>query len=30
MPLPFALSLWFHVMWGAAMPAVSETLALPE
>ena len=30
MPLPFALQLWFHVMWGAAMPAVPEAPALPE
>ncbi len=30
MPLPFAISLWFHVMWGASMPTAPETPALPE
>ncbi len=30
MPLPFALSLWFHVMWGGAMPAAPKRPALPE
>ena len=28
MPLPFALSLWFHVMWGGAMPAAPQTMAM--
>ncbi len=30
MPLPFALSLWFQVMWGSAMSPAPAAPALPE